>query len=836
MIAIVLGQSPFPVPTPDGPLSQLLRDPEGFNREALKFLKHLLSTLAWESIFTLLIVLTLVASIRVCVFLRDRRLSIGGRRVRILPPHEVSAAGGKSFWMGAHGLMSPGWKRLIFGQPFYSFEIVARPEEIEVAVWVPSRVPPGMIERAVESAWPGARAVSSPDEILSGPGHIEVTELGLGEPDWFPLGEVPGDPLTLVLGSMGGLADGEEALIQVLARPAPSSRRRRLIAASRAIRAGLRPGRLSWRTTNRSRTSWADPTREADVRAILTKASNPLFESVVRVAITSLNREVARGRIHAVAGAFSVFEGRNGFRRRRTQGAGCVRERRIVRPYLLAASEVSQFATLPARGSLPGLERASARFVPPGRAVPSEGRVIGIAETSGGRRPVAVGVEDARHHIHVVGETGTGKSTLLAQLVLQDAEAGRGAVVIDPKGDLIEAVLERLPSGSEERTCLLDAEDPTYTAGLNVLKGDDPDLAVEDVVGIFRRIFEPYWGPRTDHVMRAACLTLKRIPGATLAEVPQLLTNREWRREVIYRLRGAAGLNDFWTWFEKIPEHKRGEHTDALLNKVGAFLLRGPVRDLVGQSRPKRDVESLVDSGGLLLVRIPKGTIGSETSRLIGAIVVARVWHACMKRASLPESQRPDTTLYVDEMHNYLTLPRSFEDLLAEARGYHLSLVLAHQHMGQLTRDMRDALGANARTKVTFVVSPEDAAILERHFAPELSAYDLSHLAAFEGACRPSLQGGHGSPFTFRTLPLVEGSRKRAEAVRERSHALFSTTREKVDLEVSYRHRNAAKLLVPIEGSSRRGAHSGALSDARSVANSSLREAAALETAGEERS
>jgi len=205
------------------------------------------------------------------------------------------------------------------------------------------------------------------------------------------------------------------------------------------------------------------------------------------------------------------------------------------------------------------------------------------------------------------------------------------------------------------------------------------------------------------------------------------------------------------------------------------------VRAIVGQAKPKRNVESLIDDGGLLLVRVPKGTLGEDTSRLLGAFVVARVWQRCMQRASLAEEECPDATLYVDETHNYLALPRSFEDLLAEARGYRLSLVLAHQHMGQLTKDVRDAMAANARTKVVFTCSPEDAFILERHFIPDLSAYDLSHLATFQVACRPCVRGGQGQAFSFRTEALPDGSEARKDEVRARSAELFAVPRDEVE-------------------------------------------------------
>jgi hypothetical protein len=433
------------------------------------------------------------------------------------------------------------------------------------------------------------------------------------------------------------------------------------------------------------------------------------------------------------------------------------------------------------------------------RVLPTTGKVLGEADHIGMERPVAISVADARHHLHVIGETGTGKSTLLANLVLQDAEAGRSAVVIDPKGDLVQAILERLPLAAVERTCLIDPDDRDRAVGLNVLEGEDRDLVVDHIAAVFRRIYEPWWGPRTDDIMRAACLTLTQIPRATLAEVPLLLTHFEWRRAVQDRLTDVVGIRAFWQWFERLPEPQRAQHIAPLLNKLRAFVLRGPVRAIVGQARSKLDITGLLDSGGLLLVRIPKGTVGEETSRLLGAFVIARVWQACMKRASRAEADRPDTALYVDEMHNYLVLPRSFEDLLAEARGYRLSLVLAHQHMGQLPRDMRDALGANARTKVVFTCSPEDAFNLARHYSPELGEQDLSHLSAFQAACRPCVGGGLGAAFTFRTLQLVDGSTERSDVVKERSASRFAADRTVVEGVIRHRHMNPIARLVPEE-------------------------------------
>ena len=736
---------------------------------------------------------------------RSRSMSADARRIRILAPPEISAAGALTLWMGLHAILRPAWRRLFNGQPHLSWEVVADPDQVSIALWVPRSVPPGLVERAVESAWPGARTeVVDTGSIL---GHeakaVAITELALAEPEWFPIGEAPDDePLRLALGTMTALEQGERAVVQILTRPATSAARLRLLRAARNLRRAAPAATLFWaqgsaRTQARPARPSMDPTIDPDVRAILAKAASPLWRCRIRVAVCGNDRARTRGKIHALAGAFAVFEGRNGFRRRRlTRGSARVEQRGFGGGFLLSVPELAQIAALPSQ-TVPGLDTARAKTVAPPRELPSEGRVLGVSDHSGLARPVAISVEDARHHIHIVGETGTGKSTLISQMVLADAAAGRSAVVIDPKGDLVEAILERLPDKAIARTCLLDPDDPARAVGLNVLAGDNPDLVVDHVVGVFKRIYEPWWGPRTDDIMRAACLSLTMTPGATLTEIPLLLSDDEWRKKVRNALKLTPGLGDFWSWFERLGDQQRANMTAPLLNKLRAFLLRGPVRAIVGQAEPKLDIDRHINSGGLLLVRIPKGTLGEETSRLLGAFTVARVWQAVMKRASQSENDRPDTTLYVDEMHNYLALPRSFEDLLAEARGYRLSLVLAHQHMNQLPRDMREALAANARTKLVFACSPEDAKLMEHHVEPHLSAHDLHNLEAFQAACRPCVNSGHASSFTFRTQRLPDGSEARAESARDASSARYGRPRVDVEAEVARRQMEAVTKLVP---------------------------------------
>ena len=401
--------------------------------------------------------------------------------------------------------------------------------------------------------------------------------------------------------------------------------------------------------------------------------------------------------------------------------------------------------------------------------------MLGDAQ-AGARRPVALSVPDARYHLHVMGATGSGKSTLLTNLVLGDVSAGRGVVVIDPKGDLITDLCDRLPETAAARTVLVDPEDPDAAPVLNVLAGPDPDLVVDNLVGIFRSIFAAFWGPRTDDVLRAACLTLLRHSAATgtatsLADVPRLLADDDFRApRVAVVADDKVGLGGFWDAYEAMSEANRAQVIGPLMNKLRAFLLRDFVRRIVGRPDGSFDMGEVLD-GGICLVRVPKGILGEETAKLLGSFVVAKVWQTATHRARLGQAARVDASLVVDECQNFLNLPRSFDEMLAEARGYRLSMVLAHQHLGQLPRELREAVSANARTKVWFSMSPEDAHALGRHVAPEVSEHDLAHLGAYTAAARLVVDGEETPAFTLRTRPAPPAIAGRADAVREANRA-----------------------------------------------------------------
>jgi hypothetical protein len=300
--------------------------------------------------------------------------------------------------------------------------------------------------------------------------------------------------------------------------------------------------------------------------------------------------------------------------------------------------------------------------------------------------------------------------------------------------------------------------------------GSDTDVICDNITGIFRRIYAAFWGPRTDDIFRAAILTLLQSvpPGSgqvTLADIPDLLGDQVNRRRVTSTVTDPV-LKGFWEWYEELSAASRAQVTGPLMNKLRAFLLRPFVRQAIAAGPSTFTMASVLDHGGLLLARLPKGVLGEETARLLGSFIVAATWQAASRRARLPQHARPDAGLYIDECQNFLNLPYPLEDMLAEARAYRLSVVMAHQNLAQLPADLREGISANARSQVIFNASPEDARVLERHTLPHLTAHDLSHLGGFQAAAR-LIAGGTDTPaFTLRTQPLPAGAPGRARLIR----------------------------------------------------------------------
>ncbi|MEU8974828.1 DUF87 domain-containing protein [Streptomyces monashensis] len=719
---------------------------------------------------------------------REQRFARDARCVEVFAPPVVAVRGGDVLWAQLAGLLRPWWHRIATGQPHLAFEFAWSPTGLSIRLWLPGSVPLGLVRRAVEAAWPGAHTRVTRPASLIPPGHtVTAGRVRSARPDVLPLRtDHPADPLRALLQAATGMSEDESACVQILARPATGTALRRARRQARRLKAGHTPGRLvalAALLLHRAQptTGKQDPEHGAAVRQSAAKLSGPQWQCVLTYAATCSAKveraqDVARGRAHALASTFGLYADRNYLvrtRLRRPEPHLSARCFPFSRPALLSVPELAALAHLPADPDAPGLQRAGARSVLPPPAIPEPAPGSGVKplgrSDTGARRGVGLAVADARHHLHVMGATGCGKSTLVANLVLDDVRHHRGVIVIDPKGDLVTDLLDRLPDTCADRLVLIDPDDPHTPPCLNVLDGTDIDVVVDNLTGIFRRIFTAFWGPRTDDVMRAACLTLLKHRErtrqlVTLADVPRLLGEPAYRLRIIPALKDPV-LRGFWNWYESMSEPSRAAVVGPVMNKLRAFLLRDFARRAIAAGPSTFDLAGVLD-GGILLARLPKGALGEETARLLGSFIVAGTWQAAAARARTPEHARIDATLSIDEAHNFLTLPYPLEDMLAEARGYRLSMLLAHQHLAQLPRDLREGISANARNKIFFNASPEDAGALERHTLPTLAAHDLAHLGPYQAVAHLLTGGAESAAFTLTTRPLPPAMPGRAKDLR----------------------------------------------------------------------
>ena len=788
----------------DSPLGRFLADPWAAIHAGLSELGSWLQSWGPVVVPAIVVVGAGLVLLRRWWFLRcQQALHECARVITVLAPPTVDPQGAEAAWSNLVGLLRPMLQRLTTGQPHLAWEYVFGHDGLQIRLWIPGAVPPGMVERAIEAAWPGAHTrTDEPDTPIPAAGDdrrqlVTAGTLRLARSEALPIRtDFDTDPIRALLGAPVGLGLHETACVQVLTRPVTGRRVQQARRAARHLNSGrsthllgrlldlITPGATPMAATAAGSQPTLDPQtsleHQAQNRAIVDKQRGSQWETLIRYAVaTSVPidtpseqvaraREQVRGRAHAIASAFSGFTEHNHYRRRRLRHpVAVVAQRRLRRGDLLSVPELAGLAHLPTDEAAPGLSRAGANAVPPPPHTPTEGaliRPVGVSDT-GHDRPVGLQISDARQHLHVLGATGSGKSTMLARMILADADNQRGAVVIDPKGDLVTDVLKRLPEHSADKVVLLDADTPATTPCLNPLEGPK-ESAVDNLVSVFSRVFSQAWGPRTEDILRAACLTLRAASDTPkLSTLPQLLTDPATRERHRAKVNSDATLSGFWDWYEQLSDGARAQATAPLLNKLRAFLLRSFVVKAVSAGESTVDVEAALD-GGLCLVRLPKGSLGEDTTRLLGSLIVARVWQAATARAAVPERERRDASLYIDEAHNFLNLPYSMEDMLAEARGYRMSMTLAHQHLGQLGKDLKDGISTNARSKIFFNAGPEDARDLARHTAPRVSEHDLAHLGGFHAAARLVVNGEQAPPFTVTTQPLPPAVPGRARRVR----------------------------------------------------------------------
>jgi hypothetical protein len=410
------------------------------------------------------------------------------------------------------------------------------------------------------------------------------------------------------------------------------------------------------------------------------------------------------------------------------------------------------------------------RLVAPSSAIARAGRVVARASFPGQERPLALSHTDSLRHLHVLGPTGTGKSTLLLNLITQDIAAGRAVVVIEPKGDLIAAVLERIPAKRVGDVVLLDPTDIERPVGINPLAsgGRSPELVADQLLGMFHSLYAAHWGPRSHDIFSASLLTLARLPGMTLAALPLLLTDAGFRRRVLPRVVDPIGLEPFWSGYEAWSEAERAAAIAPVMNKLRPLLLRPEMRAIVGQTSGGFELRRVFTERKVLLVNLSKGLLGPETSALLGSLIVSQLWQAILGRAVVAPERRHPVFAYVDEFQDYLHLPLDFADALAQARGLGVGFIAAHQYLHQLDPPIRSAVLANAQSRVAFRLPGEDA----RAMAAEgtLEPEDFQSLGAFQCyvqlVANAAVQGWCSAATSLPTEPVSDPAMVRAASRR----------------------------------------------------------------------
>jgi len=406
-----------------------------------------------------------------------------------------------------------------------------------------------------------------------------------------------------------------------------------------------------------------------------------------------------------------------------------------------------------------------------------QNEVIVFAETNfrNERRRFGIKTDDRRRHMYLIGKTGMGKSVTLENMIFADIQAGHGVAVVDPHGDLAEKVLDFIPSSRINDVIYFNPADIDYPIAFNILEKVDPHyrhLVASGLIGVFKKIWADSWGPRLEYVLRNAILALLDYPDSTLLGINRMFIDKEYRKKVIAKIQDPV-VKAFWAEeYAKYSQQFAVEAVAPIQNKVGQFLSTSLIRNVVGQVKSTIDIREIMDKGRILILNLAKGRIGEDASGLMGAMMITKIQLAAMSRVDIPENERKDFYLYVDEFQNFAT--ESFANILSEARKYRLNLILAHQYIEQLNEVVRPAVFGNVGTIIVYRVGAADAEELVKEFTPRFTEEDLVNLPKYNVYIKLMIDGVASDPFSAVTLgPVYQnfGNREKIIAVSRERYA-----------------------------------------------------------------
>ena len=400
--------------------------------------------------------------------------------------------------------------------------------------------------------------------------------------------------------------------------------------------------------------------------------------------------------------------------------------------------------------------------------------------------------KDRRQHVYVLGKSGTGKSVLLSNMIIQNINNSEGVCVVDPHGELVEGILQSIPPHRMKDVIYFNPADTDYHIGFNVLELIDPKykhLVASGLMGIFTKIWANAWSARMEYILNNAILALLDTPGTTLLGIPRMLVDKDYRQKIITNLKDPV-IKAFWVHeYEQWQDKFRNEAIAPIQNKVGQFLSTSIIRNVVGQSLSTINIFDIMNQGKIFLVNVSKGRIGEDNSALLGGMIITKIQLAAMERVRIPEDDRKDFYLYVDEFQNFVT--NAFAGILSEARKYRLNLTIAHQYTAQLITEngsmVRDAVFGNVGTMIVFRVGADDAEFLEKEFEPEFTPQDIVNLPNYKVYIRLMIEGVTSRPFSAKTLPPMakDFGHKVEEEVIKMSRSLYCRPKNVVEKEIN---------------------------------------------------
>lgn len=751
-----------------------------------------------------------------------------GRDVRDVMDENISKA--QVLYSIIAGIWQKGFKSKFYGQRHFAFEIIGSKGFVNFYAAVPVALV-DVVTQAVISAYPSAQLEEVAEHNIFSPiGKVNGTlggELTLKEDYAFPIAtyqDVKRDAMQSILNAMSTLDKEDGAGIQILMRPADPAWRK----SAHMVSAQKRKGKGGRKTFGEHLLAWGkdlamapikapdakdgkDPNKpelsgldQSIIDAIDDKTRYPGYEVIIRLVASSNISQRAQTILNNMIAAFSLFDaqGKNGFKYTPAKDIDNFITAFILRFFpqenkrtVLNSVELASLFHFPDQRNIPTsqLERQASKQVDGPRNMPEEGLLLGYNLFRGAKKPIRLSLNDRRRHMYVVGQTGVGKSIFLENLALQDMLSGRGFAFVDPHGETVERLMSMVPKERTEDVVYFCPADMDYPMGLNLFEYHSPeqrDFLIQEAINMLEKLYDPHnqgiIGPRYHHLFRNAALTVMANPaGGTFVDIPKLFSDRSFVNQSLKHVTDPNVI-DFWT--KEMPGSERsnefGEVKSWFVSKFGAFLSNEMMRNIIGQSKSAFNLREVMDNKKILFVNLSKGRTGELNSKLLGMIFVMKFQAAAMSRANVPEDQREDFCLYVDEFQNFST--DSFATILSEARKYRLNLIVANQFTTQLTDEIRDAVFGNVGSIVSFRVGADaDADALTKKFQPVFGREDILRLPNYNTITQVLIGGVPTQPFSMATMPpLGTPNEKLGKALKDLSFAKYGRPKSIVHQEI----------------------------------------------------